>query len=241
MQIPDITRLADIFFSLLFILLVLPVWIIVIPLLRFTGEGEVFYRQPRVGQGGKHFDLLKFATMLKDSPNLGTGDLTLHNDPRVLPVGRFLRKTKINELPQLFNVLKGDLSIAGPRPQTPRIFALYPREIQEGLIRMRPGLSGVGAILFRGEERMTREAENPTVFYSDVIKPYKGKAELWYLQHRSLCRRIAFGHDCVIEWVALVDVMDSGWWRHHFGASGHADFPRRLWQHSRPAGQQCPS
>ena len=182
----DLTRLADIFFSALFILIVLPVWILVIPILRFTGEGEVFYRQPRVGFGGKQFDLLKFATMLKDSPNLGTGDLTLHNDPRVLPMGRFLRKTKINELPQLINVLKGDMSIAGPRPQTPRIFALYPKDIQEDLVRLRPGLSGVGAILFRGEERMTREAENPSEFYADVIKPYKGRVELWYLENRSI-------------------------------------------------------
>ncbi|TVS04718.1 MAG: sugar transferase [Rhodobacteraceae bacterium] len=180
------TRIVDIALSVIAVVGLLPVWLIVIPLLRFTGEGEVFYRQPRVGLGGKQFDLLKFATMLKDSPNLGTGDLTLHNDPRVLPMGRFLRKTKINELPQLLNVLKGDMSIAGPRPQTPRIFALYPEEIRKDLVRMRPGLSGVGAILFRGEERMTREAENPTLFYSDVIKPYKGKAELWYLQHRSL-------------------------------------------------------
>jgi lipopolysaccharide/colanic/teichoic acid biosynthesis glycosyltransferase len=182
----DLTRLADVVFSAVFILLVLPVWIIVIPLLRFTGEGEVFYRQPRVGQGGKHFDLLKFATMLKDSPNIGTGDLTLHNDPRVLPMGRFLRKTKINELPQLLNVLKGDMSIAGPRPQTPRIFALYPKDIQKDLVRMRPGLSGIGAILFRGEERMTREAEDPAAFYADIIKPYKGKVELWYLHHQSI-------------------------------------------------------
>ncbi len=186
MRFLDLTRLADIVFSALFILLVLPVWIIVIPILRFTGEGEVFYRQPRVGQGGKQFDLLKFATMLKDSPNIGTGDLTLHNDPRVLPLGRFLRKTKINELPQLLNVLKGDMSIAGPRPQTPRIFALYPEDIQKDLVRMRPGLSGVGAILFRGEERMTQAADNPSEFYADVIKPYKGKVELWYLHNQSI-------------------------------------------------------
>jgi lipopolysaccharide/colanic/teichoic acid biosynthesis glycosyltransferase len=182
----DPTRVADVILSTIFILLVLPVWLIAIPLLRLTGEGEILYRQPRVGRDGRHFDLLKFATMLKDSPNMGTGDLTLHDDPRVLPVGRFLRKAKINELPQLFNVLKGDMSIAGPRPQTPRIFALYPEHIQKDLVRMRPGLSGVGAILFRGEERMTRDAANPAEFYADVIKPYKGKVELWYLENRSI-------------------------------------------------------
>jgi len=205
----DLTRAADIFFSALFILIMLPVWIIVIPLLRFTGEGEIFYRQPRVGLDGHHFDLLKFATMLKDSPNMGTGDLTLHNDPRVLPMGKFLRKTKINELPQLLNVLKGEISIAGPRPQTPRIFALYPEDIQKDLVRMRPGLSGVGAILFRGEERMTRGAENPLEFYADVIKPYKGKVELWYLHNQSITSylKVIF----VTIWVILVPSSHLAW------------------------------
>src|SRR5207237_6029984 len=85
-------------------------------LLRVTGEGEVFYRQERVGRGGKRFRILKFATMLKDSPNLSGGDITVDKDPRVLPCGHFLRKTKINELPQLLNVIDGDMSIIGPRP-----------------------------------------------------------------------------------------------------------------------------
>ncbi|TCP58783.1 lipopolysaccharide/colanic/teichoic acid biosynthesis glycosyltransferase [Rhodovulum bhavnagarense] len=182
----DMTRMADLLLSTVFILLVLPLWLIVIPVLRFTGEGEVFYRQPRVGKDGRIFDLLKFATMLKNSPNMGTGDLTLHNDPRVLPVGRILRKTKINELPQLFNVWKGEMSIAGPRPQTPRIFALYPQAIQDDLKKMRPGLSGVGPILFRGEEKMLERAEDPQALYEKIIMPYKGEVERWYLNNRSI-------------------------------------------------------
>jgi len=99
----DGTRIADFLHSTIFISWVLPLWVIVIPILRLTGEGDVFYRQPRVGRHGRLFDLLKFATMLKNSPNIGTGELTVHNDPRVLPVGRWLRKSKINELPQLLN------------------------------------------------------------------------------------------------------------------------------------------
>ena len=180
------TRVMDILLSGLFILAGLPVWAIVIPVLRFTGEGEVFYRQPRVGKGGEHFDLLKFATMLKNSPSIGSGDLTLHNDPRVLPVGRVLRKTKINELPQLLNVWKGEMSIVGPRPQTPRIFALYPDHVQRELKHLRPGLSGIGPIIFRGEDRMMQDADDPQAFYADVIMPYKGEVERWYLDHRSL-------------------------------------------------------
>lgn len=168
------------------IVLLAPIWLIVIPILRFTGEGEVFYRQPRVGKDGRTFELLKFATMLKNSPNMASGDLTLHNDPRVLPVGRVLRKTKINELPQLINVWRGDMSIVGPRPQTPRIFALYPEHIREELVQMRPGLSGVGPIIFRGEESMLEGSEDPQELYSRVIMPYKGEVERWYLHRRSL-------------------------------------------------------
>lgn len=178
-------RTLDVFFAGIAIVALLPVWLVVIPLLRFTGEGEVFYRQPRVGKDGRIFELLKFATMLKNSPNMASGDLTLHNDPRVLPVGHLLRKTKINELPQLINVFRGDMSIVGPRPQTPRIFALYPEHIQADLVKMRPGLSGVGPIIFRGEEAMLQAATDPQAHYATVIMPYKGEVERWYLHHRS--------------------------------------------------------
>ncbi|MFO1424701.1 MAG: sugar transferase [Candidatus Competibacteraceae bacterium] len=182
----DITRVVDFILSAIFISWVLPLWIIVIPILRFTGEGEVFYRQPRVGRGGKLFNLLKFATMLKNSPNIGTGELTVHNDPRVLPVGRFLRKSKINELPQLINVLIGDMSIAGPRPQTPRCFAAFPPAMQDRIQQVRPGLSGIGSIIFRGEERILQHATNPEAFYDQVIMPYKGEIEQWYIENRTV-------------------------------------------------------
>lgn len=180
------TRILDIILSAIFISWVLPLWIIVIPVLRFTGEGEIFYRQKRVGRNGELFDLLKFATMLKNSPNIGSGDLTVHNDPRVLPVGRWLRKSKINELPQLFNVFLGDMSIAGPRPQTPRCFAAFPESLQPEIHSVRPGLSGVGSIIFRGEDKITRTAADPIRFYNEVIMPYKALVEKWYVDHRSV-------------------------------------------------------
>ncbi len=94
-------RFFDILFSSVALLLLSPLLIVVMIILKFTGEGEIFYVQPRVGEGGKIFNLLKFATMLKDSPNMGTQTVTIKDDPRVLPFGKFLRKTKINELPQL--------------------------------------------------------------------------------------------------------------------------------------------
>jgi lipopolysaccharide/colanic/teichoic acid biosynthesis glycosyltransferase len=186
MEKMDMTRLVDIMLSAIFISWVLPLWLIVIPVLRLTGEGEIFYRQPRVGKNGKQFSLLKFATMLKNSPNLGTGELTVHNDPRVLPVGRFLRKSKINELPQLINVLLGDMSIVGPRPQTPRCFAAFPQEAQNRIAQVRPGLSGIGSIIFRGEEAILEHAADPETFYDKVIMPYKGEIEQWYIQNRTM-------------------------------------------------------
>ena len=102
-------RFFDILFSSLAILVLSPLFIPVILILKFSGEGEVFYKQKRVGKSMKEFDLLKFATMLKDSENLGTRDITIANDPRILPFGKILRKTKINELPQLINILFGDI------------------------------------------------------------------------------------------------------------------------------------
>lgn len=182
----NLIRVVDFLLSAIFISWVLPLWLIVIPILYFTGEGEVFYRQPRVGRGGKLFNILKFATMLKNSPNIGTGELTVHNDPRVLPIGRFLRKSKINELPQLINVLVGDMSIVGPRPQTPRCFSAFPKSVQDEITKIRPGLSGIGSIIFRGEEKMMRNAPDPVAFYDQVIMPYKGRIEQWYVENRTL-------------------------------------------------------
>jgi len=183
-------RLLDITFSGVALLLLAPLLVPIALILRLTGEGEVFFRQNRVGRGGSHFGLLKFATMLKDSPNMGTGTVTLKNDPRVLPVGRFLRKTKINELPQLINILKGDMSIIGPRPQTQRCFDAFPEPAQQAIVTVRPGLSGIGSIVFRGEEEMMHAAGDPDHFYDHVIMPYKGALEQWYVRHQSLATHL---------------------------------------------------
>ncbi len=182
-------RFFDIFFSGLALLVLSPLLIPIMIVLKFTGEGEIFYVQQRVGKDGKLFDLLKFATMLKDSPNIGTGTITVKNDPRVLPIGGFLRKTKINELPQLLNILKGDMSIIGPRPQDNRCFVVFDKEDQENIKKVRPGLSGVGSIIFRDEESLLAGEEDlkaKEAFYDDVISPYKGKVESWYVKHQGI-------------------------------------------------------
>ena len=123
--------------------------------------------------------------MLKNSPNMGTGTVTIQNDPRILPLGKFLRKTKINELPQLFNIINGDMSIIGPRPQTRRCFEAFPESAKDAIVSVRPGLSGIGSI-FRNEELMLNDADNADEYYDKVIMPYKGQLEQWYVKHYSI-------------------------------------------------------
>lgn len=178
-------RFFDILFSLIAIVILAPLLISVSVILKFTGEGEILFGQPRVGWNGKTFRLLKFATMLKESPNIGSGTVTLKDDPRVLPVGKFLRKTKINELPQLLNVLRGDMSLIGPRPQTMRCFNAFPEFLQSTIVSVKPGLSGIGSLYFRDEEKLLGLVESPEAFYDDIIMPYKGALEFWYTQNQS--------------------------------------------------------
>ena len=181
-------RFFDIVFSSVALTVLSPLLVPIVIILKFTGEGEVFYVQQRIGKDGKKFGLLKFATMLKDSPNIGTGTITVKGDPRVLPFGKFLRKTKINELPQLINILKGDMSIIGPRPQDERCFVVFNKEDQENIKKVRPGLSGIGSIIFRDEENMMAREDitDKEAFYDNVISPYKGQVESWYVEHQSL-------------------------------------------------------
>lgn len=179
-------RLFDLVISGLSILVLSPLLLPIILLLRITGEGEVFFSQDRMGKGGSLFSLHKFATMLKDSPNIGSGTLTVQNDPRILPLGIFLRKTKINELPQLFNVFKGDMSIVGPRPQSSRNFSAFSEDVQKNIMLVSPGLTGLGSIFFSDEEAMLTSSVNHNEFYDSVIMPYKGQLETWYVNHATI-------------------------------------------------------
>lgn len=186
MDIPSMQRFFDILFSSIALLIFSPLLIPIMIGLRFSGEGEIFYVQERVGKDGKHFGLLKFATMLKNSPNMTTGTVTVKNDPRILPMGHFLRKTKINELPQLLNVLKGDMSIIGPRPQAIRCFNAFTANVQKEIVKVAPGLSGIGSIIFRNEEDLLNDVRDQVDFYDNVIAPYKGDVEVWYIRNQGL-------------------------------------------------------
>jgi lipopolysaccharide/colanic/teichoic acid biosynthesis glycosyltransferase len=179
-------RLCDIFFSSIALLILSPLLMPVALLLRLTGEGEVFFVQERIGINGQPFGLLKFATMLKNSPNIGAGTITVRDDPRVLPVGRVLRKTKINELPQLINVLLGEMSVIGPRPLTQNHFEHYFPPMRRLISSVAPGLSGIGSIVFRDEESLLSDQPDPATYYKDEIAPYKAELEAWFVNNRGL-------------------------------------------------------
>lgn len=180
-------RLLDLVIAFSTFLILLPLFLPITIMLRLTGEGEIFYLQERVGYKNSKFKILKFATMLKNSLEIGTGSITLENDFRVTRFGKFLRKTKINELPQLFNIFLGSMSIIGPRPLVDKTFEPYSDYIKCNIYNVKPGLSGIGSIIFRDEENLLSESEIPiNEYYKNYISPYKGELELWYQKNISL-------------------------------------------------------
>ena len=181
-----IKRLFDIVSSLIAIIIFSPLCIIIIFILKVTGEGEIFYFQERVGKNNKIIKLIKFVTMKKNSPNMGAGDITLKRDPRVLPFGKILRKTKLNEVPQLFNVLIGDMSVVGPRPLVLNQYKMIPEKYKVNVSNLKPGLSSIGSIIFRDEEKyLSNNSDESNDFYKNQIVPYKAKVESWYYHNNS--------------------------------------------------------
>jgi len=178
-------RAIDLLIATLALILLSPILLPSIIILLFTGEHEVFYFQKRVGYKNKLFDIWKFATMLKNSPSIGTGEITLRNDPRVTSFGKLLRITKINELPQIINVFKGNMSIVGPRPLMEVSVKLYPEDIRTKIYNCKPGMTGIGSLIFRDEEKIVSDAADPKAMYTKIY-PYKGELEMWYQKNASL-------------------------------------------------------
>ena len=198
-------RFFDFVFAFAVVAILLPFLLPIVVGLLLTGEGYVFYLQERVGFRNRLFKIWKFATMLKDSPNMKGGIITLKNDSRITPMGGFLRASKINELPQLINVLLGEMSFVGPRPLMPLSFEQYAPEIQDIVYQSKPGITGIGSIVFRDEEKiMTLVKESgmdPWEYYRDTIYPYKGNLEKWYQKHQSFSTD--FKILCLTVWVVL--------------------------------------
>jgi lipopolysaccharide/colanic/teichoic acid biosynthesis glycosyltransferase len=182
----SVKRLFDIIFSSIIIILFLPVGLLIMLILRCTGEGKVFYKQLRIGKNEKQFGIYKFVTMVKESPNIGAGDITLKNDPRVLPFGKLLRKTKLNEFPQFINVLIGEISLVGPRPLVRKQYEMIPKDFKQKIKLLKPGITGIGSVIFRDEERFLEDNnENSNKFYKIEIVPFKAKLECWYEKNAS--------------------------------------------------------
>jgi len=180
-------RSIDITITLIVLLFFSPIGLLLLIILKITGEHEVFYLQKRIGKGGKEFGIYKFVTMIKDSPNIGARDITIKNDPRVLPFGKFLRKTKLNEFPQFINVLIGEMSIVGPRPLVENQYNMIPLRYQQKINKMKPGITGVGSIIFRDEEQYLKGNEQESnKFYKEEIVPFKSKLECWYEANQSI-------------------------------------------------------
>jgi len=177
-------RFLDILFSLLGLIILLPVFLIVAVLIKCSSKGPVFFLQKRVGKGNRDFSLIKFRTMYQDADRKGL--LTVgQRDPRITPVGYFLRKYKIDELPQLINVLKGDMSLVGPRPEVRKYVDLYNDE-QRQILNFRPGITDLASIKYVNENEILSQAEDPEAYYIQQIMPDKIRLNLEYLRQPTL-------------------------------------------------------
>lgn len=180
-------RSLDLIVGIVLFLLCLPLFIILCPILLFTAEHKIFYKQQRIGFKNKYFDIWKFATMLQNSPNIGSGSITLRGDPRVTTIGRFLRQSKINELPQIFNLINGSMTLVGPRPHMEFDFNHYPDHIKEQVFNIKPGITGIGSVVFRDQEQIFTDAKvDPHKYYKKYMAPYKGELEMWYQKNMSV-------------------------------------------------------
>ena len=175
-------RAFDILCSFLGLTVLSPVLLVVSVLVAVTSPGGVFFRQERIGKDGKPFRIFKFRSMRKDNAGL---KITTGNDSRITPVGRFLRKSKIDELPQLINVLVGDMSFVGPRPEVADYVNLY-TPYQRQVLLVRPGITGLASIRFRNENDLLTASDDPNRTYVEQIMPRKIDLDLEYIPHASV-------------------------------------------------------
>jgi lipopolysaccharide/colanic/teichoic acid biosynthesis glycosyltransferase len=174
--------LFDFSFALIGLIILSPLFLITSLLIKLTSKGPVFHRGKRVGLNGKLFPFYKFRTMIADATNVGPG-ITARDDPRITGVGRFLRRTKIDELPQLINVLKGDMSLVGPRPEDPCYVTQYTPE-QRRIFGIRPGITSAASLTYRNEEQMLKGQDWETVYRTEIL-PAKLAIDLDYLSRRT--------------------------------------------------------
>jgi lipopolysaccharide/colanic/teichoic acid biosynthesis glycosyltransferase len=178
-------RLFDLFFSILGVLLLAPLFLVIGIWIKLDSHGPVFFRQERVGRFGKTFRIFKFRTMFLDAENKGR-QITVGADPRITTSGHFLRKTKLDELPQLLNVITGEMSLVGPRPEVPRYVALYPAEVRDLVLSVLPGITDYASIEYKDENAILGHAADPDRAYIDEVMPVKLRFYQRYVVERSL-------------------------------------------------------
>jgi len=190
-------RLFDILGAMTGLLLISPVLLAAAIAVRFTSAGPVFFHQERIGRGGRPFFIFKFRTMVQDAAKLG-GPITYGDDPRITPIGRLLRKTKLDELPQLFNVLVGDMSLVGPRPEVHRYVEMF-REDYNVILQVRPGITDLASIKYRHEAAVLGKAADPEAEYARVVLPEKIRLAKEYVANQSLRLDLAILFGTVIR------------------------------------------
>lgn len=178
-------RIFDLVFTIPGVIVLSPLFVLVTLAIKLDSPGPVFFRQARVGRFGKPFFIYKFRTMVVDGEKLG-GQITVGVDRRITGVGRMLRKYKIDELPQLLNVLQGEMSLVGPRPEVPKYVALYPKDVYEQVLSVPPGITDFASIEYRDENAILGLATDPEREYVEKILPVKLDYYLKYVQQRSL-------------------------------------------------------
>ncbi len=179
-----VKRIFDLSFALVGIIILLPLFLIMGALIKLDSPGPVFFRQIRIGQFGQEFRIYKFRSMVANAEALGK-QITVAKDQRITRVGRFLRKSKLDELPQLFNVLKGEMSLVGPRPEVPKYVALYMAE-QRQVLKVRPGITDLASIEFRNENELLGSTHSPEDLYIQEIMPKKLELNMKYIAQASL-------------------------------------------------------
>jgi lipopolysaccharide/colanic/teichoic acid biosynthesis glycosyltransferase len=178
-------RLFDLIASVLALIILTPIFLAIAVIIKLDSRGPVYFRQERVGLHGCVFRIHKFRTMVVDAERRGL-KLTPSNDPRITRVGAVLRRYKLDELAQLIDVVRGDMSIVGPRPEVPRYVALYPPEVRQIVLSVRPGITDAASVAFRNEGARLARAADPEQLYIDVIMPQKLRLYSEYVRNRSL-------------------------------------------------------
>jgi len=179
-----VKRIFDFICSTLGLIVLSPILIAIAIKIKTGSDGAVFFKQIRVGEKNKEFEILKFRTMVVDAEKLGR-QITVGNDSRITKVGGFLRKYKLDELPQLINVFKGDMSLVGPRPEVPRYVKIYNEE-QRKVLEVKPGITDLASIRYRDENDLLGEAENPDDLYINTIMPDKLALNLEYINNNNV-------------------------------------------------------